>query len=192
MLLETAINRRWCRRLLVLSLVLITIASVIPQGSAATLTVPIVSVDLDKIVHFLGFACLLLLAFAASKHLSFWQGVSVAAYVLIYGAAIEFVQYYIPYRTFNPVDIFANLCGVVFGVLIWIIVTAQSGKRMGPTCTGARKNEQKKALIPPHPPVAFGDPAQGPHFKKSKLGEQFPGAHELCLNTIFDHIPKWS
>lgn len=88
------------------------------------------AVGLDKILHFLGFACLLLLAFAASKHLSFWQGVRVAAYVLIYGVAIEFVQYYIPYRTFNPVDIFANLCGVVFGVLIWIILLAQSGRRI--------------------------------------------------------------
>jgi len=123
-------NRIWCRRLLVLSVGLITIASVIPYGSAATLTVPVVSVNLDKILHFLGFACLLLLAFAASKHLSFWQGVRVVVYVLIYGATIEFVQYYIPYRTFNPVDIFANLCGVVFGVLLWIFLGAQSAKRI--------------------------------------------------------------
>ena len=112
-------TRSRCRRLLVVSLALITIATVIPHGSDAK-TIIVVSVGLDKIVHFLGFAYLLLLAFAASKHLSFWQGVRVAAYVLIFGAAIELVQYYIPYRTFNPVDIFANLCGVIFGVLLWI------------------------------------------------------------------------
>jgi len=123
-------SRLWCRRLLVLCVGLITIASVIPHGSAATLTVPGVSIDLDKIVHFVGFACLLLLAFAASKHFSFWRGVRVAAHVLIYGVAIEFVQFYVPYRTFNPVDIFANVCGVVFGVLVWYLLIAQSGKRM--------------------------------------------------------------
>jgi len=115
----------WCRRLLVLSVGLITIASVIPHGSAATLTVPVISVDLDKIVHFVGFACLLLLAFAASKHLSFWRGVRVAAYVLIFGVVIEFVQYYIPYRTFNPLDILANVCGVLFGVLLATLFRAK-------------------------------------------------------------------
>lgn len=121
--------KAWCRWLLVLSVGLITIASVIPHGSAATLTVPVVSVDLDKIVHFLGFACLLLLAFAASKHLSFWQGVRALVYVVMFGAVIEIVQYFIPYRTFNPVDIFANLCGVVFGALLWVLFIAQRAKR---------------------------------------------------------------
>lgn len=116
-------SKAWCRRLLVLSVALITIASVIPHGFDAK-TIIVVFVGLDKIVHFLGFACLLLLAFATSKHLSFWRGVRLAAYVLIFGAAIEFVQCYIPYRTFNPVDILANLCGVVFGVLIWIIIVS--------------------------------------------------------------------
>jgi len=116
---------------MVLSVVLITIASVIPHGSAATLTVPFVSVGLDKIVHFLGFACLLLLAFAASKHLSFWRGVGALVYVVIFGAVIEFVQYYIPYRTFNPVDIFANFGGVVFGALLWVLLIAQSAWRKG-------------------------------------------------------------
>lgn len=125
MFLETARSRMWCRRLLVLSVGLITIASVIPHGSAATLTVPVISVDLDKIVHFVGFACLLLLAFAASKHLSFWRGVRVAAYVLIFGVVIEFVQYYIPYRTFNPLDILANVCGVLFGVLLATLFRAK-------------------------------------------------------------------
>jgi len=123
-------SRLWCRRLLIFSVGLITIASVIPHGSAATLTVPVVSVDLDKIVHFLGFAFLLLLAFAASKHLSFWQGVRALAYVVMFGAVIEIVQYFIPYRTFNPVDIFANLCGVVFGaLLLWVLFIVQRAKR---------------------------------------------------------------
>ena len=111
----------WCRRLLLLSVGFITIASVIPYGSAAS-TVSVVSVSLDKIVHFLGFAGVLLLAFAAGEDFSFWRGVSVVAYVMVFGAAIEFVQYCIPYRTFNPVDILANVCGVLFGVLLWNLV----------------------------------------------------------------------
>jgi len=113
--------KEWCRRLLVFSVCLITVASVMPFGSAA-LTVSFVCVELDKILHFMGFACVILFAFGAGKEFSFWYGMRAVTYLLIFSASIEFVQYYIPYRTFNPADILANLFGMLFGVLLWTLV----------------------------------------------------------------------
>ena len=129
MFLNIAKSRPWYRRLLVFSVGLIAIVSVIPHGSEGQ-TALFASIGLDKIAHFIGFACLSVLAFGTCKQLSFWPGVRVAAYVLIFGIAIEFIQYYIPYRTFNPVDIFANLSGVVFGVFLWVLLIAHGAKGM--------------------------------------------------------------
>ena len=53
--------RVWCRRLLVVSLALITIVSVIPYGSDAQ-TVLVASIGLDKIFHFMGFGCMAVFA----------------------------------------------------------------------------------------------------------------------------------
>jgi len=112
-------GRAWFRRLLVVSVCLITVGSILPYGSAVS-TLSVVSVGLDKILHVMGFACVILFTFGAGKELSFWYGMRAAMYVLMFGAGIECVQYLIPYRTFNPLDIMANLCGIVFGVLLWI------------------------------------------------------------------------
>ena len=57
------------------------------------------------------------------------------------------------------------------------------------TCTSARKNGQKKVLIPPHLLVDFSDPSQRSHYEKGELGEHLLCAYELCLNTLLDHIP---
>ena len=41
--------------------------------------------------------------------------------IFMFGVALEIVQYYLPYRTFNPVDIAANGGGVGFFVLAWMV-----------------------------------------------------------------------
>jgi len=60
------------------------------------------------------------------------------------------------------------------------------------TCTSARKNGQKKALIAPHLPVELCDPPQGSHSEEGKLDEQLLCAHLFCLHCTFDHIPEWT
>ena len=122
-------SKVWCGRVLVLSYALITIAAVIPYGSA-TETITIVSIDFDKIIHFAGFAYITLLALGAGRGLLFWKRLSLVLSVVLFGVAIEFAQYYIPYRTFNPVDIFANLCGVLLGILLWVLLIAHGAKGM--------------------------------------------------------------
>ena len=44
-----------------------------------------------------------------------WLG---ALMVLLFGVGIECLQYVIPYRTFNPVDIVANVVGIGAGMLV--------------------------------------------------------------------------
>lgn len=41
--------------------------------------------------------------------------------VFLYSLALEIVQFYLPYRTFNPRDIVANAFGIILFVLIWTI-----------------------------------------------------------------------
>lgn len=120
-------RRAWSRRLLILSVTIITIGSVIPQGSIPS-DVRVVSVGLDKIAHFMAFTCVILFALGAGEDLGFWHKMRTAIYILLFGVVIESVQYYIPYRTFNLLDILANLCGVLFGILLWNLGTSLKGK----------------------------------------------------------------
>jgi len=113
--LEIAKNRIWCGRLLVVSLALVTLVSVIPHGSDPQ-TVVVASIGLDKIFHFMGFGCMALMALGAGRGLSFRKRTSLVVLVILFGIVIECIQYYIPYRTFNPVDIFANVSGVGIGI----------------------------------------------------------------------------
>ena len=103
--------------MLVVFYVLIAIAAVIPHGAKAQ-TVEVASIGLDKIFHFMGFACMAVFSLGAGSGGPFWKKIVIVAWVLSFGVIIEGVQFYIPYRTFNPVDIAANLFGVLFGVLV--------------------------------------------------------------------------
>ena len=118
MLRDLEKRRTWCRRLLVFSVGLIIIASVIPQGSHAS-TATVASVGLDKILHCVAFAGVIFLAIGGRRNPTLLYGVYAILAVLAFGVAIEFAQYYIPYRSYNPVDILADAFGVLFGVLVW-------------------------------------------------------------------------
>ncbi|MEE8436978.1 MAG: VanZ family protein [Candidatus Neomarinimicrobiota bacterium] len=41
--------------------------------------------------------------------------------IFMFSVALEIVQLYLPYRTFNPVDIAANGFGIFFFVIIWMV-----------------------------------------------------------------------
>lgn len=117
----------WCWRGLLVCCVLIAIVAVVPYGRDAR-TVMVFSLGLDKIVHFLGFAFMAVLAIGAGKGLPLWKRASLVLLVLVFGAAVEWFQYYLPYRTFNPLDIVANTFGVLSGVAAGIMAL-QTGRR---------------------------------------------------------------
>ena len=58
-------SKNWWRRVLVVSYVLIAIAAVIPHGAKAQ-TVEVASIGLDKIFHFMGFACMAVFSFGSA------------------------------------------------------------------------------------------------------------------------------
>ena len=73
----------------------------------------------DKILHFLCFAYLTILCkFARFSDQDFW----VYVIVLGYGILIEIVQWYIPHRSFEFLDILADLIGIFFANLFLKLV----------------------------------------------------------------------
>lgn len=50
-------------------------------------------------------------------------------FVLLLSSLLEMIQYLIPYRTFNPLDIAANLAGIIIFIFIMIIWTRITGSR---------------------------------------------------------------
>ena len=46
-----------------------------------------------------------------------------------YSVALEFVQFFLPYRTFNPYDILGNGIGILIFVAIWMSYSARSSKK---------------------------------------------------------------
>ena len=43
---------------------------------------------------------------------AFVQNWATLFFLLLYSTALEYLQYFIPYRTFNIMDIIANVCGL--------------------------------------------------------------------------------
>lgn len=104
--------------LLVLACIAIVVLSIVPYGDVGTGSA-VFSIGLDKICHFLGFAGLLLLAFRSKPAFGPGRRWMMIGVLLLYGAALECIQHFIPYRSFNPMDMIANALGVVFGALLW-------------------------------------------------------------------------
>ena len=71
------------------------------------------STYIDKIIHMLVYAFLVLwLSGQVRMTLSFFVIVS------FYGYIIEFIQYYLPYRSFEWLDLLFNQIGIVTGIII--------------------------------------------------------------------------
>ena len=70
---------------------------------------------LDKALHFLCFTYLTLITWL-SRFLS--KDLHVYVIVLAYGILIEIVQRFLPYRSFEYLDIFADFVGIIAGLMI--------------------------------------------------------------------------
>ena len=75
----------------------------------------------DKLLHFSGYVI-----FIISAMLAFRKRLGIMFILLFaYSVVIEITQYFLPYRTFEFMDILANLSGLVFGSILWV-----GGKRI--------------------------------------------------------------
>ena len=103
---------------------LILLLSVIPNSTPDRILLANFNFEmrLDYLLHFfiylpLGFA---LMKWSKVKH----NGAQIFYTVILlltYSILPEAVQYYIPYRTFNPYDLLFNMAGTIVGCLIIII-----------------------------------------------------------------------
>ena len=70
---------------------------------------------LDKVLHFLCFSYLTLITWL-SQILN--KDLHVYVIVLAYGILLEIVQRFLPYRSFEYLDIFADFVGIIAGFII--------------------------------------------------------------------------
>ena len=51
--------------------------------------------------------------------------------IFLYSVVLEIVQLYLPYRTFNPIDIAANASGIFFFVICWAVFFRSGKEELG-------------------------------------------------------------
>jgi VanZ family protein len=103
--------------------VVVLVASVVdPPAGGSVSTGPLGLVGFDKWLHGLGYAVFAaLLAYALWATTTRRLAVAVAA-ATAYGAGIEVVQSFLPFRSFDPLDALANTLGaLLIGIVLWIL-----------------------------------------------------------------------
>ena len=97
------------RIILVISVFIITILSIQKVNIESSVNF------VDKVLHFLCFSYLTLITWL-SRILN--KDLHVYVIVLAYGILIEIVQRFLPYRSFEYLDIFADFVGIIGGLII--------------------------------------------------------------------------
>ena len=70
----------------------------------------------DKLLHFSGYVIFIISAMIAYR----MRHGLIFILLFAYSVLIEIIQYFLPYRTFEVMDIPANLSGLVAGSLLWL------------------------------------------------------------------------
>ena len=106
-------------------LIIVLTTNVIPLGNDFNTVIHKPSVfkfRLDYLIHFCSFLIFIPLYFIDIKQDSpIFSKKSVLKYLLIVGSSailFECIQYFLPYRTFNPMDLISNLTGAIIGTII--------------------------------------------------------------------------
>ena len=75
----------------------------------------------DKLLHFSGYVL-----FIISAMIAYQKRLGLMFILLFaYSVMIELIQYFLPYRSFEVMDILANVSGLITGTLLWM-----AGKRI--------------------------------------------------------------
>ncbi len=98
-------------------LCIITFAAVKPQvGNSSEV---IFWIGLDKIKHFLAFAFVTTLAIGSFRKATAYSVAFAALWSMLFGVALEGIQFLLPSRTFNPLDISSNAVGTLAAIMAW-------------------------------------------------------------------------
>lgn len=118
-------------KLIITYLMLVFILHVIPTGSSeggglALSSRVILFIRADYLLHMLIFTPLMILVWlhlnkknitgvSRFNHMMFWLVAGV-----LFAAFVEGIQYLLPHRSFNPVDLILNVSGVLLGAVIML------------------------------------------------------------------------
>ena len=105
----------FARTLLIVYLFVILILSILPSNDENSLS-SIYLTDTGAILHFFAY-----LVGSGLGYLAFRKAIAVSCFVVLYSILLELIQLYIPSRTFNIFDIFANIAGVLFFSFLFVI-----------------------------------------------------------------------
>ena len=98
--------------------------------STIPITTTVTHFGIDKIIHFFMYGALAVLTLYAFRESAYCY-VKSFIYTLCWGVLIEFVQYSIPYRSFELKDILVNVLGSSAGLLsVYKIGTSYHTKRV--------------------------------------------------------------
>ena len=109
--------------------VAITALSVMPysRNGAASFKLTESGLVVHFVAYFIG-SVLLYLAYGKDTLFS----ILISSFtIFLYSVVLEVVQFYLPYRAFNPIDIAANGGGVVFFVICWAVFFRSGKKELG-------------------------------------------------------------
>jgi len=113
----TPFGRVTLRILFVVSIFLITILSIVPDDAERGITIPKLTSS-GFFVHAFAYLATTLFGFLAFRS----AFIKILLFFIFYNIALEFLQLYIPYRSFNPTDIAANLAGILLAVIFFFTV----------------------------------------------------------------------
>ena len=105
-------------------LIIVLATNVIPLGNDINKIIhkPIFEFRLDYLIHFVSFLVFIPLYLIGERQGNpIFNDKPVLKYILIVGGSAiisECLQYLLPYRTFNPMDLISNLTGAIIGTII--------------------------------------------------------------------------
>jgi VanZ family protein len=105
-------------------LIIVLTTNVIPLGNDINKIIhkPVFKFRLDYLIHFCSFLIFIPLYFIEVRRGGpIFSKKPVLKYILIVGSSailFESIQYFLPYRTFNPMDLISNLTGTIIGTII--------------------------------------------------------------------------
>ena len=106
-------------------LIILLLINVIPLGNDLNTVIHKPSVSkfrLDYLIHFISFLIFIPLYFIEVRRGGpIFSKKPVLKYIFIVGSSailFESIQYFLPYRTFNPMDLISNLTGAIIGTII--------------------------------------------------------------------------
>jgi len=106
----------------ILAIIVLAVFPFSQAGMKSINTVYVVSFRLDHIMHLLAFAPFYSLVAITFPPKTSVQNFLIAIVVIFTSLAAEYVQFFLPYRTFNPADLLANFGGAFLGWMLWYLV----------------------------------------------------------------------